>query len=188
MRDTGIDKKGDNLVIGCIQPNIAFHCFRIPCTKENYWTRMLTDSDEVATFAYITMDCLETRHLHCRAPSSRWANSTELFWTAVACCEEKCTSNVAAPVQSRWQLRHSEAYIIGTVGTPLLVKVDKPNQVDEPRLFVSISMIQAETLRRLFRKSKLGYRRRLRERRAVDPVAEEVFVLVGKSEALTPAS
>ncbi|KAF7536553.1 hypothetical protein G7054_g4418 [Neopestalotiopsis clavispora] len=188
MRDTGIDKKGDNFVIGCIQPGIAFQCFQVPCTKENYWTRMLTDSDEIATFAYITMDCLETNHLQCRAPSALWANSTGLFWTAVACYEQQTWSNIASPAQDRWELRHSEAYIIGTVDTPLLVKVDRPNQVAEPRLLVSVSLIQAETLRRLFRKAKLGHKRRLRERRVLDPVAEEVFVLVGRAEASTLTS
>ncbi|KAI0140321.1 hypothetical protein BJ166DRAFT_116354 [Pestalotiopsis sp. NC0098] len=127
MRDTGIDNKGENFVIGCIQPEMAFQCFQVPCTKENYWTRMLTDSDEVATFAYITMDCLETSQLKCRGPGSPWANSTGLFWTAVACCERQIESGVS-PAESHWELRHSEAYIIGAIDAPLLVKVDRPNR------------------------------------------------------------
>ncbi|ETS84911.1 hypothetical protein PFICI_02936 [Pestalotiopsis fici W106-1] len=188
MRDTGIDRKGENLVIGCIQPGIAFQCFQVPCTKENYWARMLADSDEVATFAYITMDCLETSHLKCRAPSSLWANSTGLFWTAVACCEQQSASSVASPVQGRWELRHSETYIMGAVDTPLLVKVDRPNQAAEPRLLVSVSLIQSERLKRLFWGTKIGHKRRLRERRVLDPVAEEVFVLVGKRDVSTLTS
>lgn len=184
MRDTGIDKKGENFVIGCVQPGISFQCFQVPCSKENYWTRMLADSDEVATFAYITIDCLETNHLKCRGPGSSWANSTGLFWTAVACCETQIPPGVVQRTIP-WGLQHSEAYIIGTLDAPLLVKVDRPSQIAEPRLLVSISRIQAETLRRLFRKAKIGHTRRLRERRVYDPVAEDVFILVGKSDVST---
>jgi hypothetical protein len=60
LQGTGIDRKGQNFIIACAQPNLPFQCFKVPTSRESYWARILADSEETATFAYITTTCLET--------------------------------------------------------------------------------------------------------------------------------
>ncbi|KAK3365018.1 hypothetical protein B0T24DRAFT_598336 [Lasiosphaeria ovina] len=124
LQDTGMDRKGQDLIIGCIQPDLPFQCFRIPCRRENYWARMIADSEDIATFAYMTTRCLETDKVKCRGSDASWANSTALFWTAVSCCQESHGLPAAqggnlTPSSVQWTLKHSEAYLIGRVDAPL---------------------------------------------------------------------
>lgn len=177
LQDTGVDRKGQNFIIGCIQPDLPFQSFTIPCRRENYWARMVADSEDIATFAYMTTQCLETDAVKCRGSGASWANSTALFWTAVSCCPDELADRSTAPPPAQWTLKHSEAYLIGKVDAPLLVQVDRPNDQEEPRLLVSVSTIRSDTLRRLYRKGRPGKPRRLRERRAFDQIAESVVVI-----------
>ncbi|KAK4444399.1 hypothetical protein QBC34DRAFT_442505 [Podospora aff. communis PSN243] len=181
LQDTGVDRKGQNLVVGCIQPDMPFQCFRLPCRKENYWARMIADSEDVATFAYMTTDCLETDVVRCRGSGGSWANSTALFWTAVSCCQEDVPEVEKTLPPVPWTLKHSEAYLIGQADAPLLVQVDRKKDNEEPQLLVSVSTIRPDILRRLTRKGKPGRKpRRLREMRPLDRISESVIVLVGE--------
>lgn len=184
LQDTGVDRKGQHFVVGCIQPDLPFECFKVPCRKENYWARMVADSEEIATFAYMTTGCLETSSVRCRGSGAPWANSTRLFWTIVSCCQDglqtRAPPTSAGPVLpvAQWVLKHSEAYLIGKVDAPLFVQVDRPDNEEEPRLLVSVSSIPASMLLRLHRK-RPGKARRLKEGRAADPITESVVVLTG---------
>lgn len=177
LQGTGVDRKGQNFVIACTQPNLPFQCFKVPCTQESYWARMLADSEEIATFAYITTKCLETTQVQCRGPAGAWANSTGLLWTAVSCYQDRATAATSLAPATQWSLKDSEAYLIGKPDAPLFVRVDRPNNNEEPRLLVSSSTIPAEYLYRLYLKGKP---RRLREKKALDQFAESVIVLVKK--------
>ncbi|KAJ3557412.1 hypothetical protein NPX13_g9933 [Xylaria arbuscula] len=187
LQDTGVDRKGENFVIGCIQPDIPFRCFSVPCRKENYWARIVADSEDIATFAYMTTQCLETDVVKCQGPSAYWANSTALLWTAVSCCEEEQLLRTASalPSPTHWKLKHLEAYLIGKPEAPLLVRVDRHDDQDEPRLFVSVSKIRPDFLWRLYRSASASKPRRLRERGAFNQIAENVMVLTSTSERST---
>ncbi|KAH7144701.1 hypothetical protein DER46DRAFT_616386 [Fusarium sp. MPI-SDFR-AT-0072] len=178
LQDTGVDRKGENFVIGCFPPRVAIQCFKIPIEKESFWARILADSEDVATFAYVATRCFETDLVRCRGPNEQWMNTTALFSTAVSLCQDPMQSRIAQQ-QASWTLRDSEAYLIGRVDAPLLVRVIRPNIQDEPELLVSMSTIIAPFLRRWSRKQ--GYKRpwRLRESRAIDhqhQLAESVVV------------
>jgi hypothetical protein len=175
LQGTGVDRKGQNFVIACTRPNLPFQCFKVPCTQESYWARMLTDSEEIATFAYITTKCLETAQVRCRGPAAAWANSTGLLWTAVSCYQDRVAAATSLASSTQWSLKDSEAYLLGKPDAPLFVRVDRPSNNEEPRLLVSSSTIPAEYLYRLYLKGKP---RRLRERKVLDPFAESVVVLV----------
>lgn len=177
LQETGVDRKGSNFVIGCIQLDMPFQCFNVPCRGENCWARMVADSDEVATFAYVTNKCIETDTVKCRGVGASWANSTALFWTAVSCYQEALPNVNTTPPPMQWTLKHLEAYLIGSVDAPLLVQVDRPNDQEEPRLLISVSTIRSDFLRRIYNKGKTVKPRRLRERRAFDQIAEIVVVI-----------
>ena len=113
------------------------------------------------------------------------ANLTALFWTAVSCCQEGPagtgavvgTGGSASQSLARWTLKHSKAYLIGRVDSPLLVQVDQQSELKKPRLLVSLSATRPDILRRLYGKGKYGKPRRLRERRAFDQISESVIVI-----------
>jgi len=188
LRDTGIDRKNQNFAVACIQPSMPFQCFKIPCTKENYWARMLTDSEETATFAYVTTQCLETERIHCRGAGASWKNSAALLWTAVSYCEKRLAVAEGDEVKDRWELKHSDAYLIGRPDAALSVQVDRPDANKEPRLLASLSTVPSEYLYRIFRKGRPGKPRRLREMKFFDQSAESVVVLVGKGRTVEARS
>ncbi len=82
-------------------PGVPVQCFKIPCRRENHWTRIVADSEELATFAYVTTDCLETDAVKCRGLDASWANSTASFWTAISCCEDGLASPKCFKVTGR---------------------------------------------------------------------------------------
>ncbi|KAI1031973.1 hypothetical protein LB504_000125 [Fusarium proliferatum] len=178
LQDTGVDRKGENFVIGFIPKGLAVQCFKIPIENESFWARILADSEDVATFAYVATRCFETDLVRCRGPREPWVNATALLSTAVSLCQDRM-EGIVAQQQTSWTLKDSEAYLIGRVDAPLLVRVIRPNVQDEPELLVSMSTIIAPFLRRWSRKQ--GYKRpwRLRESRAIDhqhQMAERVVV------------
>ncbi|PNP85128.1 hypothetical protein FNYG_01653 [Fusarium nygamai] len=184
LQDTGVDRKGENFVVGCFLPRLTIQCFKIPIEKESFWARILADSEDVATFAYVATRCFETDLVRCRGPNERWMNTTALFSTAVSLCQDPTQGIVAQ--QTSWTLKDSEAYLIGRVDAPLLVRVIRRNMQDEPELLVSMSTIIAPFLRRWSRKQ--GYRRpwRLRESRAIDHQHQMAESVVITAEFETP--
>ncbi|CZR32672.1 uncharacterized protein FPRO_01972 [Fusarium proliferatum ET1] len=180
LQDTGVDRKGENFVVGCIPRGLGAQCFKIPIEKESFWARILADSEDVATFAYMATSCFETDLVKCRGPNEQWMNTTALFSTAVSLCQDRIAAQGTIAQQANWTLKDSEAYLIGRVDAPLLVRVIRPNMQDEPELLVSLSTIIAPFLRRWSRKQ--GFKRpwRLRESRAIDhqhQMAESVVVI-----------
>lgn len=193
LQDAGVDR-GGNFVIGCLAEFHGIHCFKVPCVNGNSWARLLLDSPDTATFAYTTLDCLESRSVQCRGTAASLANSTKLLWTAVSCCREEghdltpgplsqqtaaaASAPATQPVAPLWKLRHHEKYLIGQSDAPLTVQVDRPSEQDEPRLLVVESKIKPEMLRRLYRIAQP--RQRLKERKVSDQSAESVTVLVSE--------
>jgi hypothetical protein len=196
LQDTGIDTRAKTFSIGCIQPGLPFQCFKVPCRGENFWARMIADSEDIATFAYMTTECLQATTIKCRGLGASWRDSTALFSTAVFCHQKSSDAvrgqislssapagpptathkQTQAQTQARmqthqWSLKHCEAYHIGPVNSPLLAQVDQPVAGEEPRLLVSKSTIGPEFLLRLYRKPMKA--RRLREKRTFNQEAEE---------------
>lgn len=66
LQDTGIDQSGDHLVAIWPRKGNPLGCFKIPCKDATFWARMLQDSPDCATFAYVTPLCLETHEWKCQ--------------------------------------------------------------------------------------------------------------------------
>ncbi|KAH8657734.1 hypothetical protein BX600DRAFT_438922 [Xylariales sp. PMI_506] len=155
MRDSGIDRKGQNFVIACIQPNMPFRCFKVPCRRESYWAKMLSDSEETATFAIAaTLAASSPRSSRGRSPADGWT------------------------------LKDSEAYLMGPPGAALLAQVRRADAKAEAQLLVSPSAIPSPYLYRLFRRGRPVKPRRLREKKLPDEDAEDVVVLVCQDPGL----
>jgi hypothetical protein len=84
LQSTGIDPEGRYLSVAWPYGSPPFRCFRISChDRANSWTRILADSEDSATFAYISTNCLVTDGVQCRGPSPLWRSTTPLLGTAI---------------------------------------------------------------------------------------------------------
>lgn len=173
LRDTGIDRRTEEFVVACVQIGFPRQCFKIPCNNESSWSRVLMDSKDSATFAYVTTQCLETADLKCSRPSPSWSNSTTLMGTAVL--EDTVASDRAlavAPGLSQWTLRENQIYLMGPSDRKLYVQVRRPIGLD-PLLMVSPSTIPPAFLHRILRREKL---KKLREKKHLENHTERVVV------------
>ncbi|KAF5984619.1 ankyrin 3 [Fusarium coicis] len=179
LQDTGVDRQCGYFVVGCISADMPAQCFRIPIQRQSFWTQILADSEEVATFAYVAAKCYERGPVTCRGRTEPWVNTTALFWTAVSLCQDQPVTKGMATAMTNWSLQDSESYHIGRADRPLVVRVLRPSIQDEPELLVSMSRIEGPLLNSLGRKMRYNRRCRLRESRAIDhqyQMAESVVV------------
>ncbi|KAF5254450.1 hypothetical protein FANTH_708 [Fusarium anthophilum] len=179
LQDTGVDRQGENFVVGCISTDLPVQCFKIPIQRQSFWTQILADSEEVATFAYVAAKCYERGPVTCRGRTEPWVNTTALFWTAVSLCQDQLVTKGMKTPMANWTLQDSETYHIGRADRPLVVRVLRPSIQDEPELLVSMSRIEGPVLNSLGRKMRYNRRCRLRESRAIDhqyQMAESVVV------------
>lgn len=51
LKDTGINRSGEKLVIAWVRKDNPYSCFRLRCDKTNLWARIFADSEDCATFA-----------------------------------------------------------------------------------------------------------------------------------------
>ena len=84
LKDTGIDKNGEELVIAWVRKESPYSCLRLRCEKTSLWARILADSEYCATFACITPLCLESEKHKCRnLETTPWHNVSNMLDTAV---------------------------------------------------------------------------------------------------------
>ncbi|KAK2748760.1 hypothetical protein FQN57_000341 [Myotisia sp. PD_48] len=163
---TGIDRSGEHFVIATIHEEYGLQALKVRCERESYWAKILADSEDIATFAYIVPKCFVTDSILCTAPTA-WKNSTTLFETAV------CRSHYSMPPK----LGEAKAYLIGKPDSPLLARIDKSPDLLEPRLLVKNSIIPPSVLWRLYEKKEM----RLRERLSANQAAAEAILILTDS-------
>ncbi|KAI1022967.1 hypothetical protein LB503_000031 [Fusarium chuoi] len=178
LQDTGVDGHGENFVVGCVSTGLPTECVKIPLARESFWAKILADSEEVATFAYMTPTCFQTGAVRCQGGTGPWRNITAQFSTNMSLCQDQ---SVQQGTVANWTLQDAEEYHIGRSDQPFRVRVLRPRVLDEPELLISMSKIETPVLNSLIMKTryKVRWRRRLRESRAIDHqygVAENVVV------------
>lgn len=115
LADTGLNPgNGTEFVVAWPHRNgIVTKGFRIPLNEGNKWAAMLADSDDCATFAYVTSTCLvatggqsssssSSSSSLCRGPMPIWIDTITLLETAVFCPASKTPSS--------WSLTAEQAY------------------------------------------------------------------------------
>jgi hypothetical protein len=173
MEHTGIDREGKLFKVAWIQKDQDFQCFQVPWEKESYWARMLADSSDCATFAYVTSRCLESDRHKCRGPTAVWCQATAILETAVSCYQPNTRGS--QPLA----LKHSESYSIGRCQS-LVAKVNRLNNTDPPQLHISWVKSQIPLAFRIRLESKKGLPQ-LREKQYEDSCAEMVLILAAAS-------
>lgn len=181
LQPTGIDNERKFLRVAWLYDCPPFRCFRIPChDKSSSWVRVLADSEDCATFAYIsTSCCLETPTIKCRGFSSPlWHNSMPLLETAIVRHNE-------TPSKPLGPLEDKKAYFFKKLGSVLQVTVERKECSSQPvSLLVSTSSIPTRFWQRIYAmEMKKNQRSRIWERQKADEVGAEIVTILAKSES-----
>lgn len=172
LRDTGLSPDGRYFSVAWPHNGVVNRCLRMSLDDHNKWTPMLADSDDCATFAYISNTCLEAGNISCGGPDARWQGRIHLLETAVL-----CPASIGP-----WALRHEQTYFFNKLDNTLFwVRVRRNAAcgtlpVALVRLF-SIESLPRDVIRRLLFNDEQKRQRRLREKDLACIQAEIVSVL-----------
>lgn len=157
LGNTGIHPSsgGDYLVVAWWSAESSDASIHLDLSHEaNTWARLLKDSPETATFAYITESCLESRHHKCSKEAMLVTTGvTSMLSTELH--EFPGPSLTPSPRERRSQIRSTcrllpdTTYHIGLEGECLIAKVRSASQPSEPEIQVSQLNVPARIWRRI---------------------------------------
>ncbi|KAH7308500.1 hypothetical protein B0I35DRAFT_442073 [Stachybotrys elegans] len=169
LRDTGLSPDRRYFSVAWPCNGVVNRCLRMSL-EDCKWTPMLADSDDCATFAYVSDKCLEAKEKSCQGPNPKWQGQIHLLETAVL-----------SPASSGpWTLCHEQTYFFQKLDNTLFwVKARKDTSGMLPALvrLLSIESLPRDVIRRLLFTDEKKRQRRLRERDLSCVVAETVAVL-----------
>lgn len=177
LEPTGVDAEGNNLTVAWVYQRPPYQCFRISCNdKRNSWMRVLTDSGDCATFAYVVTRCLETSTLKCRGPSPHWHSIAPLLETAVL-------RQNSQPSQPLGPLEHKKMYFFKKMDSLLQVTVEKQSVNGPVSLYIAPSSIPARFRQRLYNLERMrNQASRIRERREPGEMGAEAVTILTKAD------
>ncbi|QKX53367.1 uncharacterized protein TRUGW13939_00445 [Talaromyces rugulosus] len=142
LQSTGIDPEGRYLSVAWPYDSPPFRCFRISChDRENSWARVLADSEDCATFAYISTKCLVTNRVQCQGPSPLWRSTTPLLQTAII----RHNGNYPGSLESK------RTHFFKKPDSLLKVMVERQGDSGAITLLVAPSTVPARVQQRLYR-------------------------------------
>ncbi|KAJ5936732.1 hypothetical protein N7466_003182 [Penicillium verhagenii] len=133
-------------------------CLKVPLEGQSSWARILADSHDCATFAYITMTCLEMDHVRCKSASKQNLDNTIYL----------LETSVVNPIQSgpvRRTLENDDICFFSKMDSLIWVKVQR-EQKSGPASLVELATVtsMARDIRlRLYVREKRKQRDRLKE-------------------------
>jgi hypothetical protein len=83
LRSTGIDPTGQYCTLLWLHDGKVERGFKIPVSGSTRWVSLLKDTENSATFAYITNTCLVSGGMDCRGPNPQWPDSIHFLDTTV---------------------------------------------------------------------------------------------------------
>ena len=146
LQYTGIDHE-NTFRLGWVQDNNGFKCLKIPCNEGNSWAKILTDSCDVATFACVTDQCLESSsksHV-CQGSGPKGYNPVNVFQLSTRVRPVRVDYN--SRVVKDTALEDGKEYSIGQ--DDLMLKATAAVRGDDVRLTVKRSKMPIQLFRRL---------------------------------------
>ncbi|KAL3474771.1 hypothetical protein BJX99DRAFT_260030, partial [Aspergillus californicus] len=179
LQHTGLDREGNHLLVAWPDKRDIFRCFKVPCQKQSSWARVLADSEDCATFAYISTKCFETEKIKCSGPGASWRNAILLLETAVVIHSKSALTPTST-------LQHKSTYFFRKFDNPFFVAVQRPNIAGTAILTTLSSNFPGNIKQRVLEKfmgkeKEQRWLSRLRERIAPDDLAEQVVVTITES-------
>lgn len=177
LRDTGLDRDNKNLLVACPQDHgnhkpISM-CMPVSCAKGSLWAKILQDSEDCATFAYMTSLCLESKEDKCQH-AQPWQCPS--LYTAVQESRTRDKGIVLGP--HPWALEVNRMYWIGMPKAGLQAKAMRTAESPFMSLHISKSSIPLDVRNRLEQMGRMFGPKvtRLRERQIEGWPAEEVLI------------
>ncbi|KAL4735035.1 hypothetical protein BDV11DRAFT_212280 [Aspergillus similis] len=140
-------------------------CLNIALEGQSAWAKCLADSHCSATFAYITMKCLETDNVRCSRGQKPIKDYVHLLETTVSCHPR---SNL-----EQWTLKHREVYFFDKLDTMFWVEVRREDRSRSARL---VELVRLQAIPRVMKK-RLELREEKRRRNCL---REDTMFLQGE--------
>lgn len=181
LSKTGIETSSDgsrSLVIAWLTANGTRLCLKVPCTGESSWAQVLEDSDDCATFAYVTSRCLTTDKNPCNQASCvENANRVRVLGTAISSAE---VEQVMA--ETRWTLKDGQTYYFNKFDTKMMVQANRDPVQGTVELVVTPSGFR-HSAEKLWRQSTGIARRRLKRLAMMEAVRRDQWIRERLQEA-----
>jgi hypothetical protein len=177
LEPTGVDEDRNELTVAWLNERLPYQCFRIPCSdKRNSWMKVLSDSGDCATFAYVVTHCLETSTVKCCGPSPHWRSTAPLLETAVL-------RHNLQPSQPLGPLEHNRMYFFKKTDCLLQVTVERRAINGPVSLYISPSSIPSKFRQRFYNLERMRNQvSRIRERREIGEIGAEAVSICTKAE------
>ncbi|KAJ3499547.1 hypothetical protein NLG97_g235 [Lecanicillium saksenae] len=173
LADTGLSSNGEYFSVAWPWNGKVNRCFRIPLDGHSKWALMMADSDDCATFAYITKDCLQTDRNLCRGPNPPWQNHIYLLETSVVC--------PASAGPGLWTVCPNTTYFFRKLDNDLVwVKATVAGDKTAPAILTRLTSIKSlprDVRQRLLFKGGWKMQKRLKEKDNWSVTAEMVSIL-----------
>jgi hypothetical protein len=136
LQGTGLSPNGRYFSVAWPRDFYDTRCIQVPVHGASRWTPILADSDDCATFAYISNACLQSAGIKCRGqPEPSWQGEIFQLETAVICPENK----------GRFTVQHEKAYCFHKLDDLFWVKAQR---LDENAQVMLVRLSSMESLPR----------------------------------------
>ncbi|CAI6335452.1 unnamed protein product [Periconia digitata] len=173
IRPTGLSRDQKFLLVAWPQERDFLRGLRIPCTDERLWTKILVDSVESVTFAYMTHECLVLPNTLCQQQAKAWRPTTKCLGTAVTRYREETDLE---PDPGTWRLKEGSTYHVWNAKGAIKL-VAEGTAGGEARLVASKSKIPAAEMKRLFYGRYWRTEFLIREHHRPEDSADQVVIL-----------
>ncbi|KAG2415055.1 hypothetical protein HFD88_006245 [Aspergillus terreus] len=165
LEHTGVDRTGRFFCIAWPYMGQTASCLNIALEGPSSWAKCLADSHCSATFAYMTMKCLETDSVRCSGCQKPIKDYVRLLETTVS-CHSKTNSK-------QWTLGHKEVYFFDKLDTMFWVEVRREDRSRSARL---VELVRLQAIPRIMKK-RLELREKKRQRNCL---REDTMFLQGE--------
>ncbi|KAI5461817.1 hypothetical protein BGZ63DRAFT_464361 [Mariannaea sp. PMI_226] len=175
LKLTGFEHEGKTLKVAWPNQQELSLCLQVDCSKSSSWASFLADSEDCATFAYMTTTCLETEAHRCPGSNAKLLQTVSVLQTGVVRVPERGIHPDNPEPGSL--LPDGSRFFFKKMGQTLFVRVDRIDRLCVARLKVVPTKTPSWFQNRL----RFGKKKRveqLREKRSVDDSTAE-SVLVG---------
>lgn len=171
LRPTGLDPTGRYFCVAWPRKGDISRCFKFPLEGQGSWAKILEDSPDCATFAYITMNCLETDDIKCSKSPKPCHEHVYLLETAVTSTARETPSHL-------WTLQRGGIYFFSKMDSTIWVRAER-GHAERPMSLAELTAVKSiphSLWQRLFLSEKKKQRERIRERPIFGAQGERVLV------------
>lgn len=172
LRHTGLDHESKSLLVAWPYEGDIHHCLAINLKPSaNAWAHLIADSDDCATFAYVSPKCLESGAILCKGAVDSPYEIISLLETVVIACPPSNPRKASAATKT---LCNKERYYFQKFGNKYFVRAEMSANGAAAKL---VSLDRVSSIPPRFMQRISARETRLRERRGLKELGENVVLL-----------